>query len=33
MQQPVIQLGTAIDGKVSSGGILNRCQKILHVPH
>ena len=33
MQQPVIQLGTAIDGKILSGGILNRCQKILHVPH
>ena len=33
MQQPVIQLGTAIHGKILSGGVLNCCQKILHVPH
>jgi hypothetical protein len=31
MQQPVIQLGTAIHGKVFSGGALNRFQKPLLV--
>jgi hypothetical protein len=31
--QPVIQFGTAIHGKNLSGGVLNRCQKLLHVTH
>jgi hypothetical protein len=31
MQQPVIQLRTAIHGKSFSGGALNRVQKPLHV--
>ena len=30
MQQPVIQLGTAIHGKRFSGSTLNRVQKLLH---
>jgi hypothetical protein len=31
VQQPVIQLGTAIHGKSFSGGTLNRFQKLMHV--
>jgi hypothetical protein len=31
MQQPVIQLGTAIHSKGFSGGALNRSQKLMHV--
>ena len=30
VQQPVIQSGTAIHGKIFSGGALNRIQKLLH---
>jgi hypothetical protein len=30
VQQPVVQLGTAIHGDSFSGGALNRAQKLSH---